>query len=46
MKELDVTGLDLDELYDDQVIDLDDARELPCHTGLVLMSERGARSAG
>jgi PhoH-like ATPase len=42
MKELDVTGLDLDELYDDQVIDLDDARELPCHTGLVLMSERGS----
>jgi PhoH-like ATPase len=42
MKELDVTGLDLDELYDDQVIDLDDARELPCHTGLVLMSDRGS----
>ena len=42
MKELEVTGADLDELYDDQVIDLDDARELPCHTGLVLMSERGS----
>ena len=42
MAELDVAGLDLDELYDDSVIDLDDARELPCHTGLVLMSERGS----
>ena len=42
MTEIDVTGTDLDELYDDQVIDLDDARELPCHTGLVLMSERGS----
>jgi PhoH-like ATPase len=42
MQEIDVAGSDLDELYDDSVIDLDDARELPCHTGLVLMSERGS----
>ncbi|RNL80883.1 PhoH family protein [Nocardioides marmorisolisilvae] len=42
MAELDVTATDLDELYDDSVIDLDDARELPCHTGLVLMSDRGS----
>ncbi|HEY6935235.1 MAG TPA: PhoH family protein [Marmoricola sp.] len=42
MAELDVTGADLDELYDDAVVDLDDARELPCHTGLVLMSDRGS----
>jgi PhoH-like ATPase len=42
MAELDVTGPDLDELYDDAVVDLDDARELPCHTGLVLMSDRGS----
>jgi PhoH-like ATPase len=42
MTELDVTGADLDELYDDTVLDLDDARDLPCHTGLVLMSERGS----
>lgn len=42
MTEIGVTGADLDELYDDQVIDLDDARELPCHTGLVLMSDRGS----
>ena len=42
MSELDVTGADLDELYDEQVLDLDEARELPCHTGLVLMSDRGS----
>ena len=41
MAELDVAGADLDELYDDGVIDLPEARELPCHTGLVLLSERG-----
>ena len=33
MPELDVAAADLDELYDDGVLDLDDARELPCHTG-------------
>jgi len=42
MVELDVAGSDLDELYDAQAIDLDDARDLPCHTGLVLLSERGS----
>src|SRR4051812_32490471 len=42
MEEIDVAGADIDELYDDAVIDLDDARELPCHTGLVLMSDRGS----
>ncbi len=42
MAEVDVAGADLDELYDDQVIDLDAARDLPCHTGLVLMSDRGS----
>ncbi|CUR55169.1 PhoH family protein [metagenome] len=41
MAELDVASSDLDELYDDGTLDLDAARELPCHTGLVLMSERG-----
>src|SRR6478672_8438531 len=35
MQELELSGQDLDELYDDQVIDLDEARELPCHTGMV-----------
>ncbi|WP_179518964.1 PhoH family protein [Nocardioides perillae] len=41
MAELEVAGVDLDELYDDGVLDLDQARDLPCHTGLVLVSERG-----
>ena len=42
MAELEVAGADLDELYADQVIDLDEARDLPCHTGVVLVSERGS----
>ena len=41
MAELDVTAADLDELYDDGTLDLAPARELPCHTGLVLLSDRG-----
>ncbi|MFJ9388538.1 PhoH family protein [Nocardioides sp. NPDC101246] len=41
MAELDVTSASLDELYDDGVLELDAARDLPCHTGLVLMSDRG-----
>ncbi|WP_208542881.1 PhoH family protein [Nocardioides euryhalodurans] len=41
MDELDVTSADLDELYDDGTLDLAEARELPCHTGLVLLSDRG-----
>jgi PhoH-like ATPase len=41
MAELDVTAAELDELYDDGVLDLEVARDLPCHTGLVLLSDRG-----
>ncbi|MGA8846978.1 MAG: PhoH family protein [Nocardioides sp.] len=41
MTELNVVASDLDELYDDGVLDLAEARDLPCHQGLVLMSERG-----
>ena len=41
MAELDVSSADLDELYDDGVLDLEAARELPCHNGLVLLSDRG-----
>ncbi|MEZ5098038.1 MAG: PhoH family protein [Nocardioides sp.] len=41
MAEIELSGGELDELYDDGTLDLDDARELPCHTGLVLVSERG-----
>ena len=42
MTEVEVSGADLDELYDDGTVDLEAARELPCHTGLVLLSERGS----
>jgi PhoH-like ATPase len=41
MAELEVGAAELDELYDDGVLDLDAARDLPCHTGLVLLSDRG-----
>ncbi|QWF24856.1 PhoH family protein [Nocardioides sp. LMS-CY] len=41
MAELEVAAADLDELYDDGVLDLEAARDLPCHHGLVLLSERG-----
>jgi PhoH-like ATPase len=41
MTELDVTAAVLDELYDDGVLELDEARDLPCHMGLVLVSDRG-----
>jgi PhoH-like ATPase len=41
MTELEVPAADLDELYEDGVVDLAEARDLPCHNGLVLLSERG-----
>jgi PhoH-like ATPase len=41
MAELEVPAAVLDELYDVGSTDLESARELPCHTGLVLLSERG-----
>ena len=41
MAELDVAAAELDELYDDGTLDLDAARDLPCHQGLVLISDRG-----
>jgi PhoH-like ATPase len=41
MAEIDVASGDLDELYDDGVLDLAEARDLPCHSGLVLLSDRG-----
>jgi PhoH-like ATPase len=42
MAELEVAGSALDRLYADGTVDLDEARELPTHTGLVLLSERGS----
>jgi PhoH-like ATPase len=41
MAELEVTSAELDELYADGVLDLAEARELPCHNGLVMLSDRG-----
>ena len=45
MSELDVAGSVVDALYENDRIDLDEARDLPCHTGLVLVSERGSALA-
>jgi PhoH-like ATPase len=42
MAELEVCTADLDLLYVDGALDLDEARELPCSTGLVLVSDRGS----
>jgi PhoH-like ATPase len=42
MVELDVAAADLDVLYDEGRVDLEEARELPCHTGLRLLSDRGS----
>lgn len=43
MSELEVTPDQLDALYRDGSADIEAARELPCHTGLVLLSaERGS----
>jgi PhoH-like ATPase len=45
MTELDVEAAVLDELYDDGTVDLEEARALPCHQGLVLLSDRGTALA-
>ena len=42
MAEIDVAAAEIDQLYDEAVIDLDAARDLACHTGLVLISDRGS----
>jgi PhoH-like ATPase len=42
MAELEIAGSDLDALYEAGVADIEVARGLPCHTGLVLHSERGS----
>jgi PhoH-like ATPase len=44
MAELDVTPAEIDELYDTGKLDSAAARDLPCHTGLVLSS--GVSGAG
>jgi PhoH-like ATPase len=42
MAELEVDADLIDQLYSDDHVDLDEARDLPCHTGLVLVSSRGS----
>jgi PhoH-like ATPase len=43
MVELDVSSIVIDELFEDRVADLTEARDLPCHTGVVLHA--GSQSA-
>jgi PhoH-like ATPase len=45
MAELDVTAAEMDELYGNGRLELAAARDLPCHTGLVLMAGAGQGSA-
>ncbi|HEY2506541.1 MAG TPA: PhoH family protein [Streptosporangiaceae bacterium] len=45
MTELDVTAAEMDVLYGSGRVELAAARELPCHTGLVLMAAAGQGSA-
>ena len=42
VKEIDVTAADLDRLFEEGIIDIEAAADLPCHCGLVLLSERGS----
>jgi PhoH-like ATPase len=42
MAEVEVAGAVIDDLFAAEVIDLAEAAGLPCHTGLVLLSERGS----
>jgi PhoH-like ATPase len=42
MAEVNVSGELVDELYEADRIDLVEARDLPCNTGLVLVSDRGS----
>jgi PhoH-like ATPase len=42
MSEVEVSADAVDTLYDEGTLDLPDARDLPCHSGLVLISEKGS----
>jgi PhoH-like ATPase len=42
MAELEVGEAEIGKLYGEESVDIPAARELPCHTGLVLMSGRGS----
>lgn len=45
MTEVVVTGAEIDNLYEEEIIDHESAREHPCHTGVVLSSDRGSALA-
>jgi PhoH-like ATPase len=45
IEEIEVGSQVVDELYDNERIDCDQARDLPCNTGVVLLSERGSALA-
>jgi PhoH-like ATPase len=42
MTEIEVSGDAVDALYDEGAFELPEARDLPCHSGLVLISEKGS----
>ncbi|WP_375423326.1 PhoH family protein [uncultured Friedmanniella sp.] len=42
MAEVEVDGAQIDELYATGTLDLEEARNLPCHTGVVLLSSSGS----
>src|SRR5438874_932610 len=42
MAEIEIAGSVVDQIYTDETVDITEAAELPCHTGLVLLSERGS----
>ncbi|MET9485788.1 PhoH family protein [Nocardia sp. NPDC006630] len=45
MVEIEVGSETVDRLYSDSIIDLDEARDMPCHTGIRLLSSRGSALA-
>ena len=45
MEEIEVGSNVVNELYDNERIDCDQTRDLPCNTGVVLISERGSALA-
>jgi PhoH-like ATPase len=45
MAEVSVSSSEIDELYSGEIIDHESAREHPCHTGIVLSSDRGSALA-
>ncbi|MEV0461322.1 PhoH family protein [Nocardia tengchongensis] len=45
MMELEVAVATVDKLYAESIIDLDEARDMPCHTGIRMVSPRGSALA-